>query len=222
MLWLKPSSMPNYSSNRHLNFSCMLSIMEYSNKLNMILLSPGSSHFRIIYTWQNYYKVNTMLILLNKPYKLWMRINSNPWHMLNKHLQFSCMLSIMEYSSKLNMKSLTPDNTRYCKRYMFKHHCIINTVLIFLNSWYKLWMQINSNLWHMLNKHLQFDCTYYSLWYSNKSGTRWKMPGNIHYCRKCTLKHQCITNTVVIIILNKRHKLWMPINSNPGDMLNKH
>jgi hypothetical protein len=43
MLWLKPDSTQNYSSNKHLSFSCMLSIKEYSSKLSMRWEMPSST-----------------------------------------------------------------------------------------------------------------------------------------------------------------------------------
>jgi hypothetical protein len=118
-LSLMPSSTPNYSSNRHSQFSCMLGNSKYSSKLSMKSLSPGNTRYCIARKVKNCYKVNTRQILLNKQCKLWLKPDSTPNYKSSKHLSFSCMLSIMKYWNKLNKKLLKPSNTRYCKKYKF-------------------------------------------------------------------------------------------------------
>jgi hypothetical protein len=103
-LWLKPDSTQNHSSSRRLQFSCMLSIMKYSSKVSMKSLSLDSSHYCKKCTLKRYYNSHIVLILLNKQCKLWLKPDSTRNYSSSRRLQFSCMLSIMEYSNKLNMK----------------------------------------------------------------------------------------------------------------------
>jgi hypothetical protein len=73
-----------------------------------------------------YYRVNIVRILLNKQCKLSLTPSSTPNYNLNKHLSFSCMLSIMEYSSKLSMRWEMPDNTHYCIAGKVKNYYKVN------------------------------------------------------------------------------------------------
>jgi hypothetical protein len=130
MRWEMPSSSPNYSSNNRQRFSCTLNNSKYSNKLGMMSLSPSSSHLCTVYKWQNCYKFNTALILLNKQCKLWLKSDSTQNYSSNKRLRFSCMLSIMKCSSKLNMRSLWPDSSHCCKKCMLKHYYNSHITLI--------------------------------------------------------------------------------------------
>ncbi len=116
-LWLKPDSILHYSSSRRQPFNCMLSIMEYSSKLNMRLLSPSNTRYCIVRKVKNCYKVNTVLILLNMRCKQLLKTDSTRNYRLNKRQPFNCMLSIMECSNKINMRLLSPGNTRYCMKY---------------------------------------------------------------------------------------------------------
>jgi hypothetical protein len=114
---LKPNSSQNYRSNKPHWFSCMWSIMKYSNKLDMRSLSLGNTHYCIARKVKNCYKVNTALILLNMQCKLWLKRDSTLSYRSSKHLSFNCMLSIMKYSSKLNTKLLRPSKNHLCMKY---------------------------------------------------------------------------------------------------------
>ncbi len=117
--------------------------------------------------------------------KLQLRPSSNQKYSSNKRSLFSCMLSIMKYSSKRNMKQLSPSNTRYCIKSMLKHHCIANIVLILLNRRCILWMPINSNLSYMLSMHLKFNCMYRNLRYQSKQGMKLMSQDNIQQSKQC-------------------------------------
>ncbi len=117
MTSLSPSSIPNYSSNMRHRFSCMLSIMKYQNKLDMKSLSPGNTRYCIVRKAKNYYKVNTMLILLNKQCKLWLKPDSSQNYSSSRRLQFGYMLNITKYSNKLNMRLLTPSKSHLRMKY---------------------------------------------------------------------------------------------------------
>ncbi len=97
----------------------------------------GNTRYCIARKVKNYYKVNIVLILLNMRCKLWLKLGNTPNYNSYKHLSFSCMSSIMEYSNKLNKKWLTPSKTRYCIANKGKNCYKVNTVLILLNKQYK-------------------------------------------------------------------------------------
>ncbi len=120
-----------------------------------------------------------------KQHMLSMIINSTQNYSSSRRLQFDCMLSIAKYSNRLNMKSLSPDNTRYCKKYTLKHYYNSHIMLILLNRQCSLWMPINSNLTHMLNKHLKFSYKYCSLRYQSKQGMKMTLLDNIHQSNQC-------------------------------------
>jgi hypothetical protein len=115
-LWLTPSSTPNYSSSRRQPFNCMLSIMQYSSKLSMRWEMQGNTRYCIARKVKNYYKVSTVLILLNKQCKLLLKPDSILHYSSSKHLSFSCMLSIAKYSNKLSMRLLTPSKSHLCTK----------------------------------------------------------------------------------------------------------
>ncbi len=117
MLSMIINSNQNYSSSRRLQFNYMLSIMQYSNRLHMKSLSPDSSHYCKRCTLKHYYNSHIVLILLNKQCKLWLKPNSTRNYNSSRSLQFSCMLSIMKYLNRLNMKSLTPGKSHLCMKY---------------------------------------------------------------------------------------------------------
>ncbi len=117
MRWEMPSSSLNYNSNRHLSFSCMSSIMEYSNKLNKKWLTPSKTRYCIANKGKNCYKVNTVLILLNKQCKQLLKLDSIRNYNLNRRQPFNYMMSIMEYSSKLSMRQKMPSKSHLCMKY---------------------------------------------------------------------------------------------------------
>ncbi len=135
MLWLKPDSSHNYSSSKHLCFSCMLDIMKYSNKLNMSLLSLGNSHYYNRCTLKHHCIANIMLKLLNMLCRQQKMPNSNPQHMLNMHLKFSCSYCNLQYQSKQGMTWNLPNSNHYCKQYMHsKFSCTLNIKNLDLNT----------------------------------------------------------------------------------------
>ncbi len=115
-MWLKPSSTQNYSSNKRLQFSYILNNSRYSNKLNIKSMLPGNTRYCKKYRLRHYYNSHTMLILLNKPCRLSLNPNSTQNYSSSRRLLFSYMLSTTQYSSKLNMKSLSPSKSHYCKQ----------------------------------------------------------------------------------------------------------
>jgi hypothetical protein len=112
MLSMIINSNQNYSSSRRLQFSYMLSIMQYLNKPNKWSLSPDSSHYCKRCTLKHYYNSHIVLILLNRQCKLWLKPDNTQNYSSSRRLQFSYMLSIMRYSNRLNMKSLMPSSTQ--------------------------------------------------------------------------------------------------------------
>ncbi len=121
-LWLKPDSSQNYSSSKHMCFSCMLSIMKYMNRLNMKSLSPSSIHN---YSSSKHMCFSCMLSImkyLNRLSMMSLSPSSSPNYKTNRRQLFSCMLSIMKYLNRLSMKSLSPDsiqNYRSCRHLRF-------------------------------------------------------------------------------------------------------
>ncbi len=116
-LWLKPDSTPNYSSNRRSQFSCMLSIAKYSSMPNKKWRSPGNIHYCKRCTLKHYYSSHTMLILLNKQCKLWLKPDSIPNYRLNKHQLSDYRQNSLQYLNKLGMKFKWLDNIHYCRKY---------------------------------------------------------------------------------------------------------
>ncbi len=110
------------------------------------------------------------------------------------------------------MKSLTPDNTHYYKKYTLRHYYNSHIMLILLNKQCKLWLKPDSTQNYSSGRRLQFSCMWYNSKYSNKLNTRLLMPGNIHYCKKYTLKHQRNWHTM-LILLNKQCRLQTRPNS---------
>ncbi len=130
MLSMIINSTQNYSSSRRSPFDCMLNIMKYSSKLNMMSLRPGNSHYCKKYRLKHQYNSHIMLILLNKKCKLRLKPDSTQNYSSSRHLSFNCMLSIMKCSSKLNMRSLWPDSSHCCKKCMLKHYYNSHITLI--------------------------------------------------------------------------------------------
>ncbi len=72
---------------------------------------PSNTRYCKKYRLKHYYIANIVLISLNKQCKLWLKPDSTQNYSSNKHLSFSYTSNIMQYSNKLNMKSLTPSST---------------------------------------------------------------------------------------------------------------
>ncbi len=186
-LWLKPDSTPNYRLNKHLSFSCMLSIAKYSSIPNKKWLWLNNTHYRIARKVKNCYKVSTVLILLNMLCKLQLKPDSILHYSSSRRLQFSCMLSIAKYSSIPNKKWLWLNNTRYCIAHKVKSCYKVSTVLILLNMQCKQLLMPDSILHYNLNKRLSFSCMLSIMEYSNKLSTRLLQPSNTHYYKKYKL-----------------------------------
>ncbi len=60
-------------------------------------LSRGNTRYCIARKVKDCYKVSSVLILLNKQCKLWLKPDSTQNYNSSRHSQFSCMLSITKY-----------------------------------------------------------------------------------------------------------------------------
>ncbi len=184
---LKPDSTLHYSSSRRFQFSCMLSIAKYSSKLNMMLPSPSNSCYYKRYRQWNYYTAHIRVRWCYRQCKLWLMPDSILHYSSNKHMSFNCMLSIMEYSSKLSMKQEMLGNTRYCIASKVKNCYRGRILLILLNKPCKLWLKPDSILHYSSSKHMSFSSMLSIIKYSSKLSMRQLSPDNIRYCKKYKL-----------------------------------
>ncbi len=181
-LWLKPDSILYYSSSRRLQFSCMLSIMQYSNKLSMRLLSPGSSHLCIANKFKNCYKVRIVLILLSKLCKLWVKPDRTHYYKLSKHQLFDYKLHNQRYLNKVDMKFKWPDNNRQCRKYKHLNFSYTNCSSRYWSMPNKKWRWLNST--HCCKKCRQMN--YYTVHIEMRQRyilcKLWLKPDSILHC----------------------------------------
>jgi hypothetical protein len=113
-----------------------------------------------------------------------MIINSSQNYSSSRRSPFSCMLSTMQYSSKLSMRWEMPGNSHYCKRCTWKHCYNSHIMLISLNKLCKLWLKPDSSPNYSSSRRSHFSCMLGIVEYSNKLNKTSLTPSKSHLCMK--------------------------------------
>ncbi len=150
-----------------------------------------------------------LYIALQKSYRqhnLQKRPDSTQNYSSSRRSPFDCMLSIMKYLNRLNMRSLSPSSTQNYKTNKRQRFSYMLNSLKYQNKLSMKSLSPDSIPNYRSSRHLRFSCRYCNQLFENKSDKRWNLPNSNRCCRKCThLKFSCtlsIKNLGLNIISN--------------------